>query len=108
VYVRWGVTKKLGDRSVQKPSWPTLKTHHNNEKAKFAKAVETLTYTKHRCITKLKHVKNPQVKTEINSTHGNPQAKIEINSIHGELPGVSFCATRVANYKGQKAKAQFI
>jgi hypothetical protein len=48
------------------------------------------------------------VKTEINSTHGNPQAKIEINSIHGELPGVSFCATRVANYKGQKAKAQFI
>jgi hypothetical protein len=76
-------------------SWPTLKTNHNNEKAEFAKAVETLTHKEHRCITKLKHVKNPQ-------------AKIEINNIHGELLGVSFCATRVADYKGLNGKAQFI
>jgi hypothetical protein len=76
-------------------SWPTLKTHHNNKKAEFAKVVKTLTYREHRCITKLKHVKNPQ-------------AKIEINNTHGKLPGVSFCATRIANYKGLNAKAQFI
>jgi hypothetical protein len=76
-------------------TWPTLKTHHNSEKAEFAKAVETLTYKEHRCITKLKHVKNPQV-------------KIEIKNTHGELHGVSFCAIRVADYKGLNAKAQFI
>jgi hypothetical protein len=76
-------------------SWPTLKTHHNNKKAEFAKVVETLTYREHTCITKLKHVKNPQ-------------AKIEINSTHGELPRVSFYAIRIADYKGLNAKAQFI
>jgi hypothetical protein len=76
-------------------SWPTLKTHHNNEKAEFAKAVETITYREHRCITELKHIKNLQ-------------AKIEINSTHGELPGVSFCTIRIAVYKGLNAKAQFI
>jgi CTP-dependent riboflavin kinase len=72
-----------------------LKTHHNNKKAKFAKAVETLTYSEHKCITKLKHVKNPQ---EI----------IEIISTHGELCRISFCVTKVADCKGLNAKAQFI
>jgi hypothetical protein len=76
-------------------SWPTLKTHHNNEKAEFAKAIETLTYREHRCITKLKHVKNPQ-------------AIIKINSTHRELLGVSFCAIRINDYNGLNAKAQFI
>jgi hypothetical protein len=76
-------------------NWPTLKAHHNNKKAEFAKAIKTLTYREHRCITKLKHVKNLQ-------------AKIEINSTHGELLGVSFCATRVIDYKGLNAKAKFI
>jgi hypothetical protein len=32
-------------------SWPTLKTHHNNKKAKFAKAVETVAYIEQKCIT---------------------------------------------------------
>jgi hypothetical protein len=75
--------------------WPIEKVQNNNEKGEFAKAVKILTYRERRCITKLKHVKNPQ-------------AKIEINNTHGELPEVSSCTTKVADYKGLNAKAQFI